>query len=759
MGANLRAQQLQPIGSWTSHMSYKSGTSVSTDGTLIYCGTTTGLFTYNTQDNSIATFSTTNVLNEVDIAEIAYSPALSTLIVIYENGNIDLIDRGNTTNIPFIAQSSEIQKNINEIKLKGNIAYLSFGFGIVVLDISKKEIADTYRFNESGQEIIVLSTEIRGNLIYAATEKGLFSADISSNLLDFNSWTKSTFQENVAIQKLFLQDNKLVLITSKAGLDSAFVQENNNFRFLPDLSVNDMRAVMKTNTGYAVFGQDLLRELDDNFVLKNTYNGFYGNIQGATYLNGRIYLMNTFDPLMVINLERGTIVQKIKPTGPFEENIFDLKSQNGKLWAVSGSHDFTYANAFKFVRIYTYEGGVWENYLQFSEPSLSGVFDAVSVTLDPQDENKVYIGSWGRGLVVYENNLPFQQFNETNSSLKIREALAASNWVGVGESALDEFGNLWMTNSYNVNALSVRKTDGSWKSFNFSDEITNDETAIFDIIVDRNGYKWFTLPRKNEIIVFDDNGTIENTSDDRVVKLTPEEGNGNIPGARGIKIEMDQNGLIWIGTSDGIAVHNNPSNVFEKRSRDFDRIIFFDGENNEIVLQNTTIKDIAIDGENRKWVGTENSGVLLLSADAKETLLEFNEDNSPLYSNSINAIDVDNTTGEVFISTSKGLISYRGTAIEGGESFSNFKVFPNPIRANFTGAITISGLIDNSTVKITDLNGKIVQELRSTGGQVLWDGRTMGGDRPASGVYLIFNSAEDQDENLREHIGKILFLR
>lgn len=752
-------QNLKPIGTWTSHMSYKVGTSVTTDGTLIYCGTTTGLFTYNTLDNSISTYSTTNLLNGVDIQKVTYSAEYSTLIIVYENGNIDLISNGITTNVPFIAQSVEVQNSVNEIKLKNNFAYLSFGFGIVVLDIQKKEITDTYRFNTGSQEISVHSTEIKGDTIYAATERGLFSGRLNTNLLDFNAWTKSKFQDGSSIQKLFLADNNLILVTQKSGLDSAFVQENNSYRYLPNLTVSEFKVLFRTDNGYVVFGKNNFNSVNNVFNLIGSFSGFYGNIQDAIYLRDKIYLINTFDPLQIINLNNGLITQKIKPSGPFETAIFDLKSLNGKLWAVSGSHDFTYANAFTFVRIYTYEDGQWTNYLQFSEPSLKGIFDVVSVTIDPDNENRVFMGSWGRGLITFEDETPFNVYNHTNSSLKLREALASDNWVGVGETALDESGNLWVTNTYNVNALSVRKADGSWKSFNFSDEIPNDETAIFDIIIDQNGYKWFTLPRTNEIIVFDDNGTIDDTSDDRIIKLSAAEGNGNVPGARGIKIEMDQNGLIWIGTSDGIAVHNNPSRVFEKQNRDFDRIIFFDGENNEIVLQNTTIKDIAIDGENRKWIGTENSGVFLLSSDAKETILKFNEDNSPLYSNSINAIDVDNSTGEVFISTSKGLISYRGSAIEGRENFTDFNVFPNPVRPDYNGPITLSGLMDNSTVKITDLNGKLVQEITSYGGQVLWDGKTLNGEKPNSGVYLIFNSAENEEGKLKDHIGKILFLR
>ena len=357
------------------------------------------------------------------------------------------------------------------------------------------------------------------------------------------------------------------------------------------------------------------------------------------------------------------------------------------------------------------------------------------------------------------NSSSFTLFNDTNSSLQVRERRKDESWVGAGEAAFDEFGNLWITNSYNKKALSVRKANGDWKTFDFSNLIDNEETAIYDIAISNEGYKWITLPKRNEIIVFDDNNTIDNINDDRSVLLIAGEGSGDIPGNRGIKIEKDKNGLIWIGTSDGIAVHFNTSNVFSSNNRDFSRVIFFDGENNEVVLQGATIKDIAIDGANRKWVGTENSGVLLLSEDGKETIFEFTEENSPLPSNTINAIAIDDENGVVYIATSSGLVSYQSDATTAARNLNKVRIFPNPVRESYTGPIIISGLMDNSTVKITDVRGNMVTELKSNGGTVSWDGKSSSGRSISSGIFLVFTSAPSGLEEIQTNVGKIMFIR
>ena len=747
--------QVKPIGSWSDHLPYNEGKSLTSDGVTIFAATSSGLFTYNTKDNSINKFSKVNLLNDVDIRKTAYSIEFKTLIIVYDNGNIDLLTENKITNIPFIKLSNQ-KKNINEINIIGSFAYLSTDFGISVVDIVKKEIVDSYKFGPNGSDILVNTTSTFNEKIYAGTASGIYFANLTSNLLDFNNWQKLSFKANAEIKKLLEIDNQLIIISKNGGSikDSTHIMLNSQFIIRPQLSFINFRSLEKTNNTI-LNTENSTYFLNEKLEIINKINHNNPQIINSIVVDNRFFIMDSYRPLTEFDTIEKRILTYIRPNGPAGKTIFDMDASQGVLWTANGGHNFAYNGTFSNAEIYNYNGFEWKSYNTFNPPSLSGKFDVLGVTSNPNNGNEAYFGSWGAGLIYYNNKFPFVTFNDTNSSLKKREAL--NNWVGAGEGAFDEEGNFWTTNTYQINGISVRKKDGNWKSFNLSPQINSQETAILDIVVDYNGYKWITLPKDNAIVVFDDNGTIDNTNDDRKIKLTPSTGNGSIPGGRGIKIEVDNDGLIWIGTSDGIAVHFNPGGVFDG-DLDFDRIIFFDGENNEIVLQNSVVKEIAIDGFNRKWVSVENSGVILLSADGKETILDFNVENSPLLSNQINAISIDEVSGEVYMATDKGLVSYRGEAISGSKNLNQINIYPNPVRPEYKGKIAINGLLDNSTVKVTDINGTLVNEIKSQGGQVLWDGNNFTGRRVSSGIYLVLISGENEDTDLNTAVGKIMII-
>jgi len=751
--------QLKPVGSWTDHLPYQSGTSITTDGELVYCATKTGLFTYNSIDNSIERYSKVNLLNDINPAKIEYSFQTKSLLIVYENSNIDILKDGRVINLPFLKNNPQSQKFINEIKLQGKLAYLSFGFGILVIDLEREEIVDTYKFGTNGNAINVNSTEVYNGKVYAATNAGLYQADLTANLLDFNSWSRLGFKSNHVIHKVF-KNNFLNIITNEvAESDSTFFYDGQTFIPLPDISGKEFIALSKTLAGESIFfGSSETVFIDSSSNKTTSYTSNNQNIiAGVTTKNGRYFLLNPFDPLVELDNTSYNVVLSTKPNGPFAKSVFDIEVSENFVWAVNGRFDGAYNNGFNGARIYRYDKSNWTSFLDFAIPSLGGIFDVVSVNIDPENEARIFFGSWSGGLLKFNKDAPFfKQFDTGNSSLNDRKVLPG--WIGVGETEFDQDGNLWVTNPYNINCLSVQKKNTEWKNFNFADRLQSAETAIYDIMIDENGYKWLALERDNAIIVFDDNGTIDDISDDRSILLTGETGKGSIPGDRGLIVESDKNGAIWLGSSDGIAVHFNPASVFETNSRDFQRIIVFDGENNEIVLENANITALAIDGANQKWVGTDNSGVLLLSEDGKETLLEFNVDNSPLYSNSISAIAIDDFTGEVYIATSEGLLSYRARATKGQDNFSSVNIFPNPIREDYKGPITIQGLVNNSTVKITDVNGTLINELKAQGGTATWNGNNFSGRRASTGIYLLFMSGEDEDSDLKTEVGKILFV-
>ncbi|MGM0407320.1 MAG: T9SS type A sorting domain-containing protein, partial [Bacteroidota bacterium] len=299
----------------------------------------------------------------------------------------------------------------------------------------------------------------------------------------------------------------------------------------------------------------------------------------------------------------------------------------------------------------------------------------------------------------------------------------------------------------------VKMSDENWYSFNFDSEISN--ILVSDIIVTENNHKWVILPG-NGLFVFDDNNTPDNENDDLYKKLSVVDENGKIISNNVYSIAEDVNGVIWVGTDQGIVVYYNPSDVFETSAFYAQRITLTVDDVTQHLLNTELISSIAVDGANKKWLGTQNSGVYLVSKDGTEEINHFTEKNSPLLSNKINDVGIDHETGEVFFATDKGLISYRGSATMGSDEFRDVYVYPNPVRENYDGDVTIRGLVSDVNVKITDISGNIVYETTAEGGQATWNGKNFSGKRVSTGVYLVFCSNED---GTKTHITKLLFIR
>ena len=260
------------------------------------------------------------------------------------------------------------------------------------------------------------------------------------------------------------------------------------------------------------------------------------------------------------------------------------------------------------------------------------------------------------------------------------------------------------------------------------------------------------VPYGNEsgILIFDDNGTIDDTGDDehRFVK-TFSDINGTIDASGYFCITEDKNGQVWIGTNRGPIYCTNPKAKLEEIR--CSRVIRPADEINDVpynFLDGEQINAIAVDGGNRKWIATQSSGVFLVSEDGMETIENFTTANSPLPSNQINSLTINQLTGEVFIGTENGLVSYMGDATEGKEDYSNVYAYPNPVRPEHSDRVTIVGLMNDSNVKITELRGNIIYQGKSAGGTFTWDCRSRKGGRVATGVYLVLSATPEAKESV-----------
>jgi ligand-binding sensor domain-containing protein len=383
----------------------------------------------------------------------------------------------------------------------------------------------------------------------------------------------------------------------------------------------------------------------------------------------------------------------------------------------------------------------------------SDVYDAKSMTkiiVNPTDEKQVYASSFFSGLLKIEDDVPQFLYNEKNSGLE-SITTEGPNYIDVriNGTAFDKTGNLWVTNSRIKNGLKVLRTNGQWGSYPMTSIIDDAEASSYaNIVIDRNSVKWIATNRDGVIGFNDATNTFK--------KMTFGADAGNLPIADVRSIAIDTKNQLWIGTTKGLRVLSNVSSFQNESQLKANPIIIMEDNLAQELLYEQFITSIAVDGANNKWIGTTDSGVFMVSPNGQETKYHFTINNSPLPSNVINDIKINSTTGEVFIATNKGMISFKGIATDANEDLNNVYVYPNPVRPTYSGTVKVAGLIDKANIKITDIEGNLVYETTSEGGTIEWDTTAFGRYKVASGVYMIFISAQDGGET---KVKKVMIIR
>ncbi len=754
------------IGQWREHLPYSSTISVTEGNNLIYCATPYSLFSLNKNDNSIKRMTRISGLSDMGIQKIDFSNENNTLVIAYSNTNIDLIKGNFIINMPDIINSNAItpeEKTITNILFIGEKLYLSCGFGIVVINLKAEEVEDTWYIGPNGSHLRVYDLAYNDTSFIAATQNGIYYADINDQALAyFGSWTRDNSVPFPDAEYNFIEMNSDKIFINKYdpawAMDTILYSNGNQWVydsvFLND-DVYDMKSINDilyiTHSYYA-------KGYDENFNL--VYNLWTYGDKSPTPRSIHIDNSNYW----IADNRNGLVKQTgawgfefIIPNGPKKAEVFDISAGGTSVWSVPGGRNLSWGNIWEKGYISSFVDEDWKTYSRLDYEAIDTVRDMVSIAVNPKNSNQIFAGSWWRGMMEFDNNGLVNVYNEKNSSLEF--VLGNNQVMKIGGLAFDENGYLWVSNSGANNALSVRIPDGSkdgkWKSFYLGSYTSG--VDIGEVTVDAVGQKWLVMRAEKTIPVFNDNGTIDNISDDQTKKLTSAVGNGNIPGNKVYCIAGDNDGEVWIGTDAGIAVFYSPENIFSNYNYDAQRILIPRNDGSglaDILLEFETVTAIAVDGANKKWIGTDRSGVFLLSADGLEEIHHFTKENSPLFSDNITSIAIDEK-GEVFFGTAKGLISYKGAATPGKETNTDVYAYPNPVRPGYNGPIAIKGLVENASVKITDVNGSLIYSTRAEGGQAVWDGNSFSGQRAQSGVYLVFISNDDGSET---EVAKILII-
>lgn len=750
------------IGTWTDHLPYKSGKKVAVADGKVYCATGSAIYSIDKTDNSISRKSKVNGLSDVGIAELEYVKTSKTLVIAYTNGNIDLLKDEKIFNIPFLKDNLTItDKSINDAFVDNEFIYFSCGFGILKLNTARKELSDSYIIGSNGAFESIFDVAIKDDTIYAATSTGVKYASLNSNLTDFQNWTRETTLSRFPFKEVELYKNQIVAVSTAfpGSADSIFIRQNGTWSKLQNLQVDNIKKIISLNNELNILSNSSIIKFKDGVSNNDTLSAYPNNIafnpndMAFDSISETIWYADENSGLVSV---KGSQNESFSANGPASEQVFKIESKDGKVYTVPGGYDNPYNNLYRKPEINILEDGNWKTLTNKNYNRLNGLFDLLNITIDPQDNNHLFIGTWGTGLLEFRNDELINKFDSSNSKIPSRQAYT---WYGIGGTNYDEDGNLWVSNTYTDTTISVYTRGGDWYSYNFPTNISVGK-SIGDILITKGGLKWVLIPRSGsnlEILVFDDGGTLDDRRDDRDLLLTSAPGNGNLPGARGMVGVVDQDGELWIGTDDGLAVFYNPDGIFDG-NKDAQRILIQQGADVEILLEAIKISDIKIDGANRKWISTEGEGVFLISEDGSEELLHFTRENSPLISNNVFGITIDDKTGEIFMATEVGIVSYKGDATEGYVDFNEVEIYPNPVRSDYNGPIAIRGLVNNSIVKITDVSGKLVREIQSLGGQAIWDGKNINGERVSTGVYLILSASGDGQGNLKTNISKILFI-
>ncbi|MCP4551016.1 MAG: hypothetical protein GY834_03005 [Bacteroidetes bacterium] len=756
------SQQI-PIGHWRDHLPYSKTISLSEDNNRIYCATPYSIFYYNKADNSLERLTKVEGLSDVGISKVDYNQTFKTLVVAYTNTNVDLIKDGDIVNISDIKRKQIIgNKSINNILLFDNSVYLSCGFGIVVIDIEKEEIKDTYYIGPDGTHLNVLDLAVSESAFFAATKEGIYTAAINSpNLTNFASWEKITSAPgfNSTYNQIEWFDNSIIVNKQNEGYndDELYKYDGFNWELISQPEPSDIHSIRVSNN-------ELLLSRNMDVLIYNSVLSFERKIWSIN--DASIFPKDAFidlnNQLWIADDKNGLIRvfdddwngEYIKINGPDFTDVFSMKVVKNDLWVTAGGRNSVWAPLYKREGFYSLTQDSWTSYNCLADnctyPELSEIRDMVSLAIDPYNSNRVFIGTWGSGIIEVIDGSIINTYNDNNSTLQRWNADPSR--ILVSDMEFDKFGNLWVANSGADNLLSVKMMDESWQSFDLGS--ANSGIDISNLYIDEINQKWIILRKAHSLLVFYDNNTISDTSDDEVRVLNANAGSGNIFASEILCLTGDLNGELWIGTDEGIGVIYAPENVFRDGNFDVNRITLEWDDYAEYLLETERITAIAVDGANQKWIGTESSGVYLLSENGTEQIHHFTAENHPLLSNSILTIAV-NADGEVFFGTGNGIISYRAEAAESGNGEEVVYAFPNPVREEYEGSIAIKNLPLNATVKITNISGGIVFETTAKGRQAIWDGKNFDGQKVQTGVYLVFASSEDGATTV---VTKILFI-
>ncbi|MDR0865273.1 MAG: hypothetical protein LBO74_10145 [Candidatus Symbiothrix sp.] len=726
------------IGTWKSYRAYNEATIAVATPNLVFAVYDGSLLSYSPEDQEIRTYSLENGLHDIDIRHLNYSPEAHALFIVYENSNIDIfLGENEVYNLADIKDKNIPNKIVNHVVIIGEYAYLATGYGIEMVDIKRKEIKNTYRLGVNTTAICQWN-----GYWYAATSDGLRRATLSSNLLDKENWeylpplagvlNKTITRMALFKDHLVFYDTKSTFSLSKGGeLKLLFTGLCRQLAIIDNqLALAVWNAVYfydDLNTGYTELRlTEFYRSIHPAYNSKEDYWiawGTKGLVEIKVTKEGNKL---TYDPPAA----------GIKVNSPFRNLTYGLTFSEGKLLVTGGGRtSYRYESPGTFM---LYENNRWYNYDDQAISAQTGVpcLDLMSSVVDPLDPTHYYVSSWGEGVYEFKDTVLVTLHTYNNSSLQNALPNYLGRFVRTDGMVFDRNHNFYVVNAEVEKGLSIMKNNKEWVALSY---LSN--AQVNHLIITRDNRIWGNLFSESAtgIFVLNNNNTVDDQADDTYYSgrsFVDQQGT-DIKNPTFLCLAEDRDGIVWVGTDKGPI-----SFLADTWVKDgvCNRVISTDQYGNGYyLLDGEKVNTIAVDGGNRKWMGTEGSGVFIVDqSDGTLKVENLNTSNSFLISDNVNSIAINDQTGEVFIATDRGLCSYRGEAIEGKANYSNVYAYPNPVYPARQHQVVITGLMADSRVKITDVSGNLIKEATSNGGQYAWNCANLHGEIVKAGIYLVF---------------------
>lgn len=733
---------------WRAHNAFTYVENVVKLGDQLYGLSAGSLFTVDRETGLVSNVTKLDGLSASGINQIAKNESLNKVIITYQDGEIDIIDaNGNIHPIMdlYLKQMSG-SKVVNDVCVYKEKAYLAMNWGILVVNMQKAEIEDTYYIGNESSEVNVKYICTVGEKVYAMTDSGLYCANMRDNLVDYAYWNTIDMPTGNTVSGMRELSGMLFLVID----GQLWKLQKDNWVQIP---LRKLRGLHKTgdNLWLLPVKPDGIGRLPKTGTLEWFVEDMVCHCIAE---DGNQYWIGTEEDGLVKYNITSKARESYYPEGPCSNFAYKLRFAGDRLYMLPGGR---WADRYKRKGdIMIYEDEVWRNIRNSDLVRMNNknqVLDLMNIAQDPKDEKHYFVTSYGTGLYeMYEDSI-INTYLPSNSPLMSADEKKPTQFTRTDAITYDKEGNLWLLNvgGGDIKNIQVITSEGKWSAY----QVRNRGQAIEmhtpgQIMIDQRNpnWKWIPLLRYNTgLILLNDNGTPTNEKDDTVTYRTEwiDQNNNILRPITIHTIAQDKNNVIWIGTDDGILAI--PQTIDFTKSKSCIRVVIprNDGTNlGDYLLDNEQINDIQVDGANRLWVATANSGVYLLTPNMEdvahpnyyvETECHFTTENSILPSNEVLSIAIQRKTGEIFFATGGGLVSYMSDATEPEADYKNIYVYPNPVRPEYDGYITFSGLMDDTELRIVDGSGSLVRKIESNGGTATWDGKDAAGRRVASGVY------------------------